>query len=320
MPIIRYQGKEYTCKGEGTLLDEMLAQGADLPHGCRSGGCLSCMMQSLDVPPPPEAQRGIKDSKKAQNFFLACQCKVERDMEIALVAPLQRYQAEVLESVPLNESITRLRLQRPEGFDYYPGQFINIFREEEDLMRSYSLASIRSEDFLELHVKLVPDGRMSTWLCRDVRPGDTLDFQGPTGDCFYVPGDMEQTLVLAGTGTGLAPLYGIARDALAAGHTGDIHLFHASLATPGLYYIDEMRALAAKHSQLHYYPCVLHGDAPEGGLQGALDALLVQTIPSFSGMRVYLCGDPPIVKSMRERVFMAGAAMQRIYADAFVHS
>ncbi len=318
MPVIHYEGKDYQCKGEGTLLDEMLAHGVSLPHGCRSGGCLSCMMQSLDVAPPAEAQRGIKDTKKAQNFFLACQCKVEKDMHIALAAPLPTVQTEVLEVTPLNEHISRLRLQRPQGFDYYPGQFINVIREQDGLMRSYSLASIRDEDFLELHVKQLPDGRMSRWLCQDVKTGDTLSFQGPTGDCFYVPGDLEQTLVLAGTGTGLAPLYGIARDALTAGHQGDIHVFHASLATAGLYYMDEMRQLAATHEQLHYYPCVLHGDAPEGGLQGAIDALLVDTIKSFAGMRVYLCGDPPIVKSMRERVFMAGAHMQRIYADAFV--
>ncbi|MDQ6975209.1 MAG: FAD-binding oxidoreductase, partial [Mariprofundaceae bacterium] len=192
--------------------------------------------------------------------------------------------------------------------------------QSDDLMRSYSLASVPDESFLELHIKHVAKGQMSAWLCQDVHAGMTLSFQGPTGDCFYVPDDLEQTLVLAGTGTGLAPLFGIVRDALAAGHTGDIYLFHASLAMAGLYYMDELRVLVKRYSSLHYIPCVLHGDAPAGGLQGAVDALLVDKIPSFSGMRVYLCGDPAIIKSMRERCFLAGAPMQHIYADAFVFS
>jgi ferredoxin-NADP reductase/ferredoxin len=320
MPVVRYQGHDYECKGEATLLDEMLAHGVNLPHGCRSGGCMSCMMQAVQGTPPPAAQKGVKDTRQAQNYFLACQCRVESDLEIALAAPLASYQAEVTDVSPLNESVTRIRMRKPEGFDYYPGQFINLTRADGELMRSYSLASVRDEDFLELHIKQIPDGKMSSWLCADVTAGMTLDFQGPTGDCFYVPGDLEQTLVLAGTGTGLAPLYGIVRDALAAGHSGDIHLFHASLATAGLYYQDELRAIAAAHPQVHYYPCVLHGEAPAGGLQGSVDTLMVETVSSFSGMRVYLCGDPAIVKSMREKAFMAGAAMQRIYADAFVFS
>lgn len=320
MPIIRYQAKDYDCKGEETLLDEMIAHGVTLPHGCRSGGCLSCMMQAVDGTPPAASQKGIKDTKKAQKYFLACQCKVDSDLEIAAVAPLSKYDVSVLEITKLNESVTRIRLEKPTDFGYYPGQFINIIRQNDDLMRSYSLASVPNEDFLELHVKHVPDGQMSGWLCEELRVGMTLSFQGPTGDCFYMPDDLEQTLVLAGTGTGLAPLFGIIREALAAGHTGDIHLFHASLATAGLYYMDELRALAKAHPQLRYLPCVLHGETPTGGLQGAVDALLVEQIPNFSGMRVYLCGDPAIVKTMRERCFLAGAAMQRIYADAFVFS
>ncbi len=320
MPIVRYQEKDYDCKGEETLLDEMIAHGVPLPHGCRSGGCLSCMVQATDGTPPVASQRGIKDTKKAQNYFLACQCKVDADLEITLAAPLAMHTVKVLETSSLNESVTRIRLEKSAGFTYFSGQFINIIRQSDDLMRSYSLASIADETFLELHIKHVPNGKMSSWLCQDVKAGMTISFQGATGDCFYVPDDLEQTLVLAGTGTGLAPLFGIVRDALAAGHTGEIHLFHASLATAGLYYRDELRALVKDHPQLHYIPCVLHGDAPAGGAQGAIDALLVEKIPSFVGMRVYLCGDPAIVKSMRERCFWAGAPMQKIYADAFVFS
>ena len=58
---------------------------------------------------------------------------------------------------------------------------------------------------------------MSGWLGTEARPGEAVRLQGPVGECFYVPGQPEQPLLLAGTGTGLAPLYGIVRDALAAG-------------------------------------------------------------------------------------------------------
>lgn len=320
MAVVQFQGQTFDCKGDASLLDELIAHGVTLPHGCRSGGCQACMVQAIKGKPPAAAQRGIKDTSAAQNYFLACQCRVEEDMEITLADSLPSFQLQLLEKSPLNESVVRFRLQKPDGFDYFPGQFINVMHPDGESVRSYSLASIRSEDFLELHVKHVPNGKVSGWLCDQVKVGELLNIQGATGDCFYVSDDPEQTLMLAGTGTGLAPLYGIVRDAIAAGHTGEIHLFHASLATQGLYHIDELRKLVADHPQISYYPCVLHGDAPEGGLQGALDQLIVGTLGDFSAMRVYLCGDPAIVQSMREACYQAGAPMKRIYADAFVFS
>ncbi|MDQ6975344.1 MAG: 2Fe-2S iron-sulfur cluster-binding protein, partial [Mariprofundaceae bacterium] len=174
MPTVRYQDKNYDCKGEETLLDEMIAHGVSLPHGCRSGACLSCMIQAVDGTPPVAAQRGIKDTRKAQNYFLACQCKVDSDLEIALAAPLMTHTVKVLETDQLNESVTRIRLEKPAEFSYFPGQFINIIRQSDDLMRSYSLASVPDESFLELHIKHVAKGQMSAWLCQDVHAGMTL--------------------------------------------------------------------------------------------------------------------------------------------------
>jgi NAD(P)H-flavin reductase len=184
--------------------------------------------------------------------------------------------------------------------------------------RSYSLASLPREDFLELHVKRVPEGRVSGYFHDDAKLGDQLSLMGPAGDCFYTDRDLDQPLLLVGVGTGLAPLYGILRDALVRGHRGEIHLFHASLATPGLYYMDELYALADENEQVHYTPCVLHGDAPRDGEQGDLQQVLKKSKPDLKGWRVYVCGDPAIVNGLKQTCFMSGAKMTDIYSDPFV--
>jgi len=318
MPTIRFEGKDYFCATDETVLESLARHGVMLPSSCKSGTCQTCLTRAFKGKPPVAAQQGLKDTLAAQNYFLACICKPEEDLEIGLASISPKYSAKLISKDQVNESIVRLRLELPDGFAYRAGQFVNIIRPSDDLTRSYSLASIPSDPFLELHIKRVPDGRMSAWLFDDVQAGDELSFFGPSGDCFYLPDDPQRTLLLVGAGTGLAPLFGILRDALEQGHQGAIHLFHASLATEGLYLIDELGDIAEQFDQFEYTPCVLHGDAPAGGKQGNVVDIPGQALGSFNGYRVYLCGDPQIVNALKQKAFMAGASMQDIHSDPFV--
>jgi len=318
MAVICFEGRDFVCNEGESVLACMTRHGVMIPSSCQAGACQTCMIRALDGQPTPESQQGLKDTLKAQNYFLACMCKPEVDMTIGLSTVSPIYHAVLQDKMILNESVVRLRLERPAGFHYRAGQFINLARPHDQLTRSYSLASVPSDNYLELQVKRVPDGQMSNWLFDDLEIGATVDFFGPAGDCFYIPGAAAQPLLLIGTGTGLAPLYGILRDVLTQGHTGPIHLFHASLATPGLYLEDELRAMAQAHKQFHYVPCVLHGDAPKGGLQGNIAELPMAKLGALDGYRAFLCGDPPIVNALRQKCFIAGVSMQDIHADPFV--
>jgi len=116
----------------------------------------------------------------------------------------------------------------------------------------------------------------------------------------------------------LAPLYGIARDALSQGHEGEIALYHGALDEHGLYLRDELVALAAAHANFAYRPCVLNGKDGNGLLAGEIDAIVMQRHPALAGFRIYLCGDPTLVNAMRRKLFLAGGSLKKIHADAFV--
>ena len=317
MPDITFEGIKYDCATDETVLDSLTRHGVLLPSGCRSGSCHACKVKAVKGKPPEASQTGLKDTLKAQHYFLACMCKPEEEIEIALADSSESFSSTIIEKLWLNKTVLKIKLTRPDGFQYQAGQFINLSRSSDQLVRSYSLASIASDDFLELHIKRVPDGRMSNWLCDELQTGDTISFFGPSGSCFYVQDNIEQPLLLAGTGTGLAPLYGIARDAMQAGHTGPIHLFYASHHAEGLYYADELKALADEYAQLNCTACVLQGEKPAGALSGAVDQAVVNVLGDLTGFRVYICGDAPVVELMQRSFFFAGASMQSIYADAF---
>lgn len=316
MPSIVYEGQTYDCTSGESVLECLTRHGVLLPSSCQSGVCQTCMMHAVEGDIPEIAQKGLKDTLKVQGYFLACVCKPESDMEIrqANVEGL-RHHATVSALERLNSNVMRLRLKPNKTVDYQAGQFINLMHK--DVVRSYSLASLPNDEELELHIRHVPNGRLSSWVHEQLRLEDEIEFHGPAGDCFYVPGKLEQPLLLIGTGTGLAPLYGILRDAIGHGHIGGIHLFHGSVYRDGLYMVDTLQRLASAHGNVHYTPCVLHGEAPDGGTIGSIDSVVLNALPNLAGWRVYLCGDPEIVRQLQSRIFLAGAAMQEIYADAF---
>jgi CDP-4-dehydro-6-deoxyglucose reductase, E3 len=321
MSRVRYEAQWYPLEPEESVLDGLLRQGIVVPHACKAGVCQSCLMRAANGRVPEKAQAGLKETLRARNYFLACSCKLERGMELEVGggADELRVPARLDSVMPLSGDVLRVRLRPEAPFEYRAGQYLTLLRAD-GLARSYSVASLPREGLLELHVRLLPGGVMSGWLRTEARPGDEVRIQGPAGECFYVPGRPEQPLLLAGTGTGLAPLYGIARDALEEGHTGPIWLFHGARDPRGLYLAEELRELAARHPNLHYRPSVLEGRLEEGVHVGALDALIRAECPKPVGWRAFLCGNPELVVSLRKKLFLAGLSLKDIHADAFLPS
>ena len=323
MPTLRYAHQSWPMPEGQTVLDCLLEHGIAVPHACRSGLCQSCLMRAVDGMPPAAAQAGLRDTLKAGKYFLACLCKPSENLAVTTLDATEQgacMPATVRGLELLNAEVMKVVLECHAPIDYRAGQFINLVRDTR-LSRSYSLASVPGEDeHLHLHVRRVPRGRASGWVHEELRPGHRVDLRGPSGDCFYTERDKDQGLLLIGTGSGLAPLYGLARDALRRGHSGPIRLFHGSREQRGLYLTRELRDLARRHSNFDYTPCISGADGAAGHARGRVHDIALQEFGSLKNWRVYLCGHPEMVKSAKRRAFLAGASMKDIYADAFIVS
>jgi len=303
------------------VLECLIRQGVSVNYSCKVGACQSCMMVAVEGEPTPASQVGVKETLRAGNHFLICSCVPEADMQI--VVPDQAgssFDATVLSLHKLNADVVRLRLMRPDNYDYLPGQFLNLANDA-GVTRSYSLASVPGlDDFLELHVRHVPGGLVSGWVAEKLQAGDTVTISQAAGQCSYLPGREEQSLLLIGTGTGLAPLVGIVRDALHQGHSGPIHLYHGSSTTEGLYLVSELMAMDEANAAFHYHPCVSQGTPPQDVQSGRAADVALEDFTQLSGWRVFLCGREDMVRALQKKTFLAGASMQDIFADPFVDS
>jgi len=322
MVNIRFASGDHALAPHETVLECLERAEQDIPFSCRNGVCLTCMMRLRTGSLPAASQAGLREGQKQQGYFLPCVCRPDEDLEIEAPTDAELFgRAVVSEITRLTDNICRLRLRPATSLFYHSGQFINL-RRGDGLVRSYSLASVpRLEEDLELHVKRLGGGRMSNWIYNDLVVGEALDFQGPNGDCYYIGKEPDRPLLLIGNGSGLAPLFGIARDALTDGHAGPIHLYHGSRLAKGLYYRDELRALAREHGNFHYIPC-LSGEMDEAGValgaqKGRAETVAFAAHENLSGWGVFLCGYPAMVHSAKKVAFLAGAALQAILADSF---
>jgi NAD(P)H-flavin reductase len=318
MAKITFEGRTIACRSDETVLDALVRNGVELPFSCKKGTCLTCLVRVTEGAVPREAQAGLKETLQVQGYTLACQLRPTGSITIERAHNRDLFSPATVESIePLAQRVVRLRLRTPTPLYYRAGQFVNL-RRSDGLIRSYSLASVpRQDPLLELHVRRQDNGTMSSWLTGVAKPGDQIEFQGPNGSCFYVPGRPEQPLLLVGTGTGAAPLIGLARDALADGHTGPIAFYHGTRHPEGLYLREALEAFALRHLNFHYIPCVSGLLALRATRAGRAHAVALNDHASLAGMRIFACGQPDMVHTLRRQAYLAGASLADIHGDPF---
>lgn len=296
-----------------SVLDALVRDGVDVSHGCRAGLCQACLMAVTDGELPAQSQQGLSDAQKSMNYFLSCQCKPQGPLHIRPIdAAALRSKAVLKEKTFLGNNVLSLRFKT--DLAYRSGQYITLWRDPQ-LGRSYSIASHPDEAHLECHIKIIDNGAFSNWAAEHLQEGDELEVQGPMGLCFY-QAETDQPLLLAAIGTGLAPILGILKDALAHQHQAMITVFVAAKDCDDFYLLEELQDLTRKHANL-----AVHFLAQQGARDVIRQADIYEEISSLGNLvnhQVYICGGESFVKKLKKQCFLAGASMQDIHADAFV--
>ena len=311
-------GRHAVERREGeSVLDALIRCGSDAAFSCKKGSCHVCLLRAVDGKPDAEAQADLRDSLRERGYFLPCQMRGPGDLVVE--SPRSEdlgTQAMVVAKDHLAPDVVRLRLELGSSFRWLPGQFVNL-RRSDGLLRSYSSASSVDQDyFLDLHVRLDPQGAMSPWIFNQLQPGSDIEVQGPYGSCHYREGEADRPLLLIAGGTGLGPLSAIVRDALQQGHRGPIYLYHGARARAGLYLHSELQQLSERHLNFHYVGCVSE-ESPSDVPRGLVTDIALGSHARLVDWRIFLCGPPAMVHAARWQVVLRGANRQLIHADPF---
>ncbi|MEN5142349.1 iron-sulfur-binding ferredoxin reductase [Pseudomonas juntendi] len=303
MPELCVGERRWAVPTGSNLLDALNEAGLNVPYSCRAGSCHACLVhcqggQLLDA--MPEA---LSLDKHAQGWRLACQCRVVEDVRVALFDPRHDGVPAKVSALDWFGDVLRLRLQPTRALRYQAGQHVVLWLGE--VARPYSLASLPGEDdHLEFHIDCLRPGAFCD-KARGLQVGDELrlgELRG--GALHYDPDWQERPLWLLAAGTGLAPLWGILRDALRQGHRGEIRLLHVARDQAGHYLAQALQALPGVNVELV--------------LADQLDEALASLRPSSRQTVALLCGAPGSVERFARRLFIAGVPRGQVYADVFV--
>lgn len=314
---VTYLGETYDCRDGESVLDALIRQGVDVPFSCRKGTCTVCMRRCVAGTPPLAAQKRLKRELAKLGYFLPCLCHPTEDLVIEPPLPADLYcRAFVVDKQPLSDAVCRVLLEPERNLEYRAGQFVSV-RRADGLVRSYSLASVCGlQSHIEIHVQRVPGGRMSGWIHDELAVGDDVDVQGPNGESCFQRSSPRGSLVLIGSGTGLAPLYGIARDALEERYAGHVYLHHAGPTPESLYLREELENLDAAVANFHYRALVL----PDAGPAARGDALWRAVLHDGADLRdchIHVAGPPALIDRVTALAAAAGVASADVFADAF---
>jgi ring-1,2-phenylacetyl-CoA epoxidase subunit PaaE len=207
-------------------------------------------------------------------------------------------------------------------FDFTPGQSLTLRRtvEGREERRSYSICA-PSGARPRIGVREIPDGLFSSWLIREVSPGDEVEVQVPTGTFTVDPGIGGRHLCIA-AGSGITPMLSIA-GSLLAHSAGEVALLYGNRTSASVMFAEELGDLKNTFGPRLQLVHVLSREPRDVELfSGRLDAdrirrILEALLPVERFDHVWLCGPHAMIEGARAVLADLGVTDDRVHFELF---
>ncbi|WP_112276861.1 1,2-phenylacetyl-CoA epoxidase subunit PaaE [Lentzea terrae] len=209
-----------------------------------------------------------------------------------------------------------------EVFSFAAGQSLTLRRVVEGVehRRTYSIcAPVGSSP--RIGVREIPGGLFSSWLVRDVRPGDSVEVQPPAGGFRADPAEGGRHLCIA-AGSGITPMLSIASTVL-GNLDARVTLLYGNRTTNTVMFAEELADLKNAHNTRFDLVHVLSREPRDVELfSGRLDAdrlrqLLTRLVPVTEMDHVWLCGPFEMLTDAREVLASLGVAPEKVHFELF---
>lgn len=225
-----------------------------------------------------------------------------------------KYRAQVL-TLELCGDIATLRVSRPEGFAFAPGQWVRLGVQTPGgpAERTLSLASAPRDQWLEVTTRLSESGFKQAFA--RLTGGDEVTVSGPGGRVRLDP--HAATMAFLVGGVGITPARSYLRDAVQAGHAfEDAVVFYGNRDPECVAYAQELDSM--RGSGVRVIDVYEHAPEQWPGARGLIDAPLVRAnLPADDGRTFFVAGPPLMVTAMEKVLDEVGVEQSRRIVERF---
>lgn len=328
--------RQLPVRGGSTLLLSLSEGGIYIPSACGGrGSCGACKVRVLsDVGPhlPTEAPYLTKNEID-QNVRLSCQIKLKKNIDIEIPDELfniKRFNGTVERLQDVTHDIKELyiRLDEPTEIVFVSGQYVQLIvppydKIKEPTQRAYSMSSRPSDkNHVELLVRLVPGGIVTTYVHNNLKEGQKISFTGPYGD--FGIRETEATMICVAGGSGMAPFKSILYDMIEKGKPDrDIWYFFGARTKKDLFYLEELQEMEKTWDRFHFIAALSEPQPDEdwkgesGLITEVLEKYLTTVIDGSAPKEGYLCGSPGMLDACMAVMKKFEMSPDNIYFDKF---
>ncbi|MDA0323207.1 MAG: FAD-binding oxidoreductase [Verrucomicrobia bacterium] len=215
---------------------------------------------------------------------------------------LEHLDFQVQEVRDLNKATYVLRVDR-HSLKFKAGQCVSVGVRGTGINREYSTYSGEQDPYVELLIREVKDGLVSSAL-RRCKPGESLSFMGAYGSfVLEKPEDSARKYLFIGTGTGIAPFHSFVRSFPDIDYT----ILH------GVRYLNE-RYDFEDYASGRYISCVTKEDG--GDFRGRVTDYLRQTSVAPNQI-CYLCGNRLMLAEAFDLLREQGVPGDNLFTEVF---
>jgi CDP-4-dehydro-6-deoxyglucose reductase len=208
-----------------------------------------------------------------------------------------------------------LDMVEPADFRFQAGQWISVPFGLTDV-RAWSIVSPPSrKSGFTLSVDVAPGGIGSRWV-RALKPGDPVQFKGPTGGFVFNRADTRRAVFVAEE-IGIVPVRSILSHLYETGHGRPTALIYWARNPGWLVYDADFRSLVRRYPGFSYLPVLREPPTAWRGEKGEAAEAVDRLVHGIDRLVVYVCGSGETINRVRDVLVKKGLDRKSVKWEKF---
>lgn len=212
-------------------------------------------------------------------------------------------------------------------YQYKQGQYITLKLNinNEELRRSYSICtSPFTEKELRVAIKEVNGGKVSTYINKQLKVGDTIEVMTPMGNFYSVlSGGNKKNYVLFAGGSGITPMMSILKSILHIEKQSRVTLIYANKNENAIIFKNELDKIASENPtnfklvNIYDTTSLPVADIQKGLITTDKAVALLENFGLTKSDEYFICGPGPLMENIKTALEKLAVAKEKIHIEYF---